>query len=48
MNWAVLCSIIVTFLILLLFKEHSKRLTLDGTIKEDTYELLVNRKDEET
>ena len=36
MNWAVLGSIITTFLILTVFKEHSKRLALDraATIKD--------------
>ncbi|XP_072020389.1 solute carrier family 49 member 4-like [Amphiura filiformis] len=40
MNFAVLFSIIVTFFILVLFKEHSKRLAVDGQIQND-YELLV-------
>ncbi|XP_072020387.1 solute carrier family 49 member 4-like [Amphiura filiformis] len=36
MNWTVLGSIIATFLILLVFKEHNKRLTLDKGLYSHT------------
>ncbi len=40
MNWTVLGAIIATFSILLVFKEHSKRLAVDHALKEDKKEIM--------